>query len=62
MRLVLSAALLVGSALLIAPSPSQAQNGYTETDLVSDLEGRAQIRDPNLVNPWGLVPGPTGVF
>jgi uncharacterized protein (TIGR03118 family) len=27
---------------------------YEETDLVSDIPGRAAVTDPNLVNPWGL--------
>jgi uncharacterized protein (TIGR03118 family) len=34
--------------------------GYLQTNLVSDLPGMAQITDPNLVNPWGIVPNPNG--
>lgn len=33
---------------------------FTQTDLVSDIPGRAPLRDPKLVNPWGLALGPTG--
>ncbi|MEU6745702.1 TIGR03118 family protein [Spirillospora sp. NPDC046719] len=33
---------------------------FTETDLVSDIPGRARLQDPKLVNPWGLALGPTG--
>jgi uncharacterized protein (TIGR03118 family) len=28
---------------------------YVQTDLVSDIPGRANFTDPDLVNPWGLV-------
>lgn len=31
---------------------------FTQIDLVSDLQGRAKLRDPKLVNPWGLSIGP----
>jgi uncharacterized protein (TIGR03118 family) len=33
-----------------------------QTNLVSDLPGVAQFRDPNLVNPWGISEGPGGPF
>jgi uncharacterized protein (TIGR03118 family) len=31
---------------------------YVQTNLVSDIPGRAQITDPNLVNAWGASYGP----
>lgn len=34
-------------------------NRYDETDVVSDLPGRAQLTDPKVVNPWGLALSPT---
>ena len=34
-------------------------HGFRQTNLVSDIPGRAQLTDPNLVNPWGLAAGPT---
>jgi uncharacterized protein (TIGR03118 family) len=34
-------------------------NSYVQTNLVSDLPGVAANQDPDLVNPWGLVQGPT---
>jgi len=42
-------------------------NGYRQTNLVSDfpvgVEGvNAQIQDPNLLNPWGLVSSATSPF
>ena len=34
---------------------SAAQVGsYRQTDLVSDVPGRAHHTDPNLINPWGI--------
>jgi uncharacterized protein (TIGR03118 family) len=36
--------------------------GFLQTNLVSDLEGLAQLQDTSLVNPWGLVAGPTTPF
>jgi hypothetical protein len=38
---------------------SAMHHGYRQTNLVSDIPGRAQLTDPNLVNPWGLAAGPT---
>lgn len=35
---------------------------YQQTNLVSDIPGLAPNTDPNLVNPWGLVAGPTTPF
>src|SRR6185503_14527045 len=60
MRLVSTSVLLL-AALAAVPQVAAAQ-GYIETDLVSDISGRAPRTDPNLANPWGLVPGPSGVF
>ena len=33
---------------------------FTETNLVSDVPGRAARTDPNLVNPWGITVGLNG--
>ena len=38
---------------LVTPS-LHATVRFVETDLVSDIPGRAPKTDPNLVNPWGL--------
>ncbi|EST27806.1 TIGR03118 family protein [Streptomyces roseochromogenus] len=50
----------VGALAVAAPSravggPRGFDHGFRERDLVSDLQGRAERQDPNLVNPWGLV-------
>jgi uncharacterized protein (TIGR03118 family) len=38
------------------------QNGYVQTNLVSDGTVPAQLTDPNLQNPWGISESPTGPF
>jgi uncharacterized protein (TIGR03118 family) len=48
---VLAAALVTGAAASSA--------GYAVHPLVSDQPGLAPTLDPNLVNPWGIVAGPT---
>jgi len=37
-------------------------NSYVQHNLVSDIRGRADHFDPNLVNPWGISFNPTGPF
>ena len=49
-------AALPGAAF--AKASSGSQGFYQQTNLVSDIAGVAQLTDPNLVNPWGLVHGP----
>jgi uncharacterized protein (TIGR03118 family) len=40
-----------------------SQNGYIQTNLVSDLaSANAQITDPNLRNPWGISESAAGPF
>lgn len=41
-------------ALCFASADLRAGFVFTETDLVSDIAGRAAFTDPNLVNPWGI--------
>ncbi|MEV6734188.1 MULTISPECIES: TIGR03118 family protein [unclassified Streptomyces] len=54
----------VGALVAAAPphpgDPQQQHQGFRETDLVSNIPGRAQATDPNLVNPWGLTTARTG--
>ncbi len=38
----------------VGASAGIARGSFKETDLVSDIPGRAQHLDPNLVNPWGI--------
>jgi uncharacterized protein (TIGR03118 family) len=55
-------ALMGGTALASTSSPASAdRNGsrYMVTNLVSDQPGQAMNTDPNLVNAWGLVAGPS---
>ncbi|MCC5479952.1 TIGR03118 family protein [Streptomyces barringtoniae] len=45
-----------------AAAPRGADHGFQERDLVSDLAGRAERQDRNLVNPWGLVRTASGAI
>jgi uncharacterized protein (TIGR03118 family) len=50
-------------ALCLASQNLTAQpNTFKETDLVSDIPGRAATTDPSLVNPWGISTSPTSPF
>jgi uncharacterized protein (TIGR03118 family) len=48
--------------LFLTATSSWAANGYSWTNLVSDIPGVALHTDPNLVNPWGLTVSSTGNF
>src|SRR5205085_11997092 len=64
--------MLISILVLAAPRAGQARSGvrgvniapfadgYEQHNLVSDLAGRADQTDPNLINPWGLAISPTG--
>jgi uncharacterized protein (TIGR03118 family) len=51
--------MVIGGAAFAAGSVPAAGNRYTVTNLVSDQAGQALNTDPNLVNAWGLVAGPS---
>jgi uncharacterized protein (TIGR03118 family) len=59
LTLAAGAALTVALAVPATAAGAQAgsslatPHGYVQTNLVSDVPGRAQITDPNLVNAWG---------
>ncbi len=59
MRSAQSAALLTATLLLSGVAHAQQ---LRQVNLVSDVAGQALRVDPNLVNPWGIVPGASGVF
>jgi uncharacterized protein (TIGR03118 family) len=48
-----------GGAAAARPAPSGT---VLQTNLVSDLQGAAAVKDPNLVNSWGISEGPTSPF
>jgi uncharacterized protein (TIGR03118 family) len=54
---------LLGLVAVIATGGSASgavtHHGFRQINLVSDIPGRAQLTDTNLVNPWGLAAGPT---
>jgi len=49
---------LILLSLLVSPA-ALAHGHFEETDLVSNVPGRARVTDGNLVNAWGLASGPT---
>lgn len=70
-KLIHRIALVIGSvallALVAAPqirlAHAEAAPGfYIQTNLVSDISGLAKVTDPHLLNPWGIVSGPTSPF
>lgn len=60
---------VAGAAILFLASGTQAQqkaqhaeNEYTQVDLVSSGYVAAKVTDSNLINPWGMVAGPTPIW
>src|SRR4051812_50049243 len=52
--------LVLGAALVVAaPLSAGLPTTFHVTPLVSDQPGVAPVTDPDLVNAWGLVSGPT---
>lgn len=51
------ASLITGIALTVV---ADSQDGYRQSNLVSDQPGMAKFTDANLVNPWGILAGPGG--
>src|SRR5947209_3772076 len=58
LALALPAAAVFARSAASQPTPA-AQGFYQQTNLVSDIAGIAKFTDAHLVNPWGLVHGPT---
>jgi uncharacterized protein (TIGR03118 family) len=54
------AALAIGALTLSALQTQGAD--FTQTNLVSDIQGLATITDPQLKNPWGVSHSPTSPF
>src|SRR6185437_3105939 len=50
--------LTVATLVVVPTRAGAAAGGYTQTNLVSDQPGVAQLTDPNLVNAWGMSHGP----
>ncbi len=43
-----------GHAAAKSHAGGKKASGYTQTNLISDIPGLAEVTDPNLLNPWGL--------
>lgn len=63
---LLAIAVAISAGMLLAQHTAlrahASQPFYQQTNLVSDLPGVAAVTDPNLVNAWGIVHGPTTPF
>ncbi|MHB8598624.1 MAG: TIGR03118 family protein [Ktedonobacteraceae bacterium] len=57
---------LVVLLVLLFPATASARSSsggfYQQTNLTSDISGKAQFTDKNLVNPWGISFAPGGPF
>lgn len=52
----------LAAALALAAAPVQAQVGFVQHNLVSDIPGLATHLDPQLINPWGISFSATSPF
>lgn len=52
----------LGACISAAIASGAGVDSYVQTNLSSDLPGVALNQDPDLVNPWGIVAGPTSPF
>ena len=61
---VVPAAFVAVAMLLTVPNRAEAGPiaGFAQTNLVSDIPGRAAVTDSALKNPWGISFGPTTPF
>lgn len=50
------------AAMKAQPQKHHAENEYKQINLVSNGYVAANVMDPNLLNPWGMVAGPTPVW
>jgi uncharacterized protein (TIGR03118 family) len=55
----LAAGVLASQAGSPAVAHSRHHSAFMQRNLVSDLPGRAELRDNNVKNPWGIAFGPT---
>jgi uncharacterized protein (TIGR03118 family) len=53
---------LLSLAVAMFTAASARADTYSWTNLQSDIPGVAQHTDPNLVNPWGMAAGSTGII
>src|SRR4029077_11791379 len=54
-QILLRSILIVSAVVLVAANAqSVLADGFTQTNLVSDIPGLAATTDPNLKNPWGV--------
>ncbi|WP_433517167.1 TIGR03118 family protein [Nonomuraea sp. CA-143628] len=57
--ITLCAGAVVLSTTLTAPAQAATNTKFDVVNLISDIQGKAAVHDPKLVNPWGLAMGKT---
>jgi len=55
---IVAAGSLAAGALGAAPAGATTHSAYRQINLVSDQAGKANLKDPDLVNAWGLAASP----
>jgi len=60
--IIIVAVLGLGILLTRQTPPAAPGGSYLQTNIVSDVKGTAQVTDPKLINPWGIVAGPGTPF
>src|SRR5579859_6907370 len=65
-QIIASGLLIMGLSVSFFVSSAMASEHkmgfYQQTNLVSDIAGKAKVTDANLQNPWGIVAGPKTPF
>ena len=54
--------LVIITLSVAGPLSASTVNGFSQTNLVSDIPGLAAHTDPNLINPWGLAESGSSPF
>lgn len=62
LAIAMTAILFSPTQIYAQQNTNHAKNEYTQTNLVSSGYVAAKVTDPNLINPWGMVAGPTPIW
>ncbi len=60
---VIALVMMAGAWAQMMPAKKKTTSFYTQTNLVTSMKSlKAKVHDKNLINPWGLVQGPTPLW
>jgi uncharacterized protein (TIGR03118 family) len=51
-------AILAIGCVMLSMSALAQTSSYVQTNIISDVQGKASVTDPTLINPWGVSVGP----